>query len=97
MLEASDTMPVAMSKRDGRSFFDQLAVDPSFQTLFGRPYVTNDELCDPMICGEALRGSDPLTVEDIETFAFDDISSSGCLVPVSPCWLGFLHCAVRHG
>ena len=90
VLESSDDQPLYMSVRDGKSFFDQLAVDERLRTLFGKPGVTVRELCSVRCDGVMSPEFEPLSFEEIANFSCDidpdQITDDVVLVPLSKCW-----------
>ena len=86
VLEASDDQPIFLSKRDGRSFFDQLHMDPALRELFGTPCVTRDELMNPAIRRSEDVNTRPLTPAELVKFGTTKAVDCSILVPRFACW-----------
>jgi hypothetical protein len=91
-LEGSDDRPVRTSCRDGRIFFDQLAVPSDLMSFFGRPLVRVADLLDPPACESGDVGEPGLSAAELENLLVDGPLRLGTtsLVPLAACWpMGF--------
>ena len=91
-LEATNDRPLWLSTRDGRSFFDQLAVPSAVRPFLGRPVVSVADLLCPPPCESGSITEKGLTAAKIGEFLEDGLLESGdCeLTPVCACWpMGF--------
>ena len=89
-LEASDTRPLLMTKRDGKAFFDQLYADPVLRPWLGKPSVTVDELCGNTTSPSDTSTGRPLTRDELvgalTEYDSSDLDGTLALTPLARCW-----------
>ena len=85
-------MPVLMSTRDGKVFFDQLLVPRALSAFLGRPAVRLDHLLKPPPCESGSAGAPGLTPSELDSLLWDGPPPEGAVwvTPVSRAWpMGF--------
>jgi hypothetical protein len=84
-LEASDDRPLWMSTRDGRVFFDQLALPPSLRSYLGRPLVAITDLKSPPPCESGAQPAEGLSDTELLELLVDGplSSATSSLVPLN--------------
>ena len=90
-LECSDGEPLVLSMRDGKSFFDQLAVVEGMRPWFGKPWITIKELCDDSICSEGPFATRALSREELlDSLVHSSVDTASVNMKLTPlancCW-----------
>ena len=84
--------PVYVSTRDGRVFFDQLAVPLELRRCLGRPMVKLSDLLAPPACESGCPAEPGLSMAELAAFMLDGpvAPTSDWLAPVCNTWpMGF--------